>query len=69
MDFDSQENAVRTSTFVVLIYLLSPLDPSRWPSPAFEDASVARNHKFYDPVVKCLIKLTKLRIIMIDFVY
>ena len=69
MDFDSQENAERTSAYVVLIYLLRPLDPSRWPSPAFEDASIVRSQKFSNLVVKCLIKLTKLRIIMIDFVY
>ena len=69
MAFDSQENAERTSGCVVLIYLLRPLDPSRWPSPASEDASVARSHKFSDLVVKCLIKLTKVRIFMINFVY
>ena len=69
MDFDSQENAERTSACVVLIYLLRPFAPSRWPSPASEDASVARSQKFSDLVVKFLIKLTKVRIIMIDFVY
>ena len=69
MDFDSQENAERTSAFVVLIYLLRPLDPSRWPYLAFEDASVARSQNFSNVVVKCLIKLTKVRIFMIDFVY
>eukprot|EP01018_Ginkgo_biloba_P025074 Gb_07660 [translate_table: standard] len=53
------ENAERTSAFVVLIYLLRPLDPSRWHSPASEDMSVARSQKFSDLVVKCLIKLTK----------
>lgn len=53
------ENAERTSAFAVLIYLLRPLDPSRWPSPASEDVFVARSQKFSDLVVKCLIKLTK----------
>ena len=69
MDFDSQENAKRTSAFVVLIYLLRPLDLSKGPSPASEDASVDRSHKFSYLVVKCIIKLTKVRIFMIDFVY
>eukprot|EP01018_Ginkgo_biloba_P037454 Gb_11679 [translate_table: standard] len=53
------ENAERTSAFVVLIHLLRPLDPSKWPSPASVDANAARSHKFSDLVVKCLIKLTK----------
>lgn len=53
------ENAARTSAFVVLIRLLQPLDPSRWPSPASRDADAMRSHKFSDLVVKCLIKLTK----------
>lgn len=53
------ENADRTSAFVVLIRLLQPVDPSRWPSPASRDVDVIRNHKFSDLVVKCLIKLTK----------
>ena len=69
MDFDSQENVERTSACVVLIHLLRPLDSSMWPSPESEDDSVARNQKFSNLVVKCLIKLTKLRIIIIDFVY
>nr|GEY41591.1 hypothetical protein [Tanacetum cinerariifolium] len=50
MDEGSQlikDNAERTSSFVVLISLLKPLDPSRWPSPPS------------NLVVKCLIKLTK----------
>jgi hypothetical protein len=54
-----QENAGRTSAFVVLIRLLQPLDPSRWPSPASRDVDAIRSHKFSDLVVKCLIKLTK----------
>ncbi|XP_072953995.1 protein MOR1-like isoform X1 [Typha angustifolia] len=53
------DNAERTSSFVVLINLLRPLDPARWPSPASIDSFPARNQKFSDLVVKCLIKLTK----------
>nr|DAD22961.1 TPA_asm: hypothetical protein HUJ06_024424 [Nelumbo nucifera] len=53
------DNAERTSSFVVLINLLRPLDPSRWPSPASNEIFAARNQKFSDLVVKCLIKLTK----------
>ncbi|XP_010518980.1 PREDICTED: protein MOR1 [Tarenaya hassleriana] len=54
------DNADRTSSFVVLISLLRPLDPSRWPSPASPEVYATRNQKFSDLVVKCLIKLTKL---------
>ncbi|XP_027934620.1 protein MOR1 isoform X3 [Vigna unguiculata] len=53
------DNADRTSSFVVLINLLRPLDPSRWPSPASNEPLASRNQKFSDLVVKCLIKLTK----------
>ncbi|KAK8936155.1 Protein MOR1 [Platanthera zijinensis] len=53
------DNAERTSSFVVLISLLRPLDPSRWPSPASSETLANRNQKFSDLVVKCLIKLTK----------
>ncbi|XP_071930544.1 protein MOR1-like isoform X1 [Coffea arabica] len=53
------DNANRTSSFVVLINLLRPLDPSRWPSPAINESLAIRNQKFSDLVVKCLIKLTK----------
>ncbi|XP_054776764.1 protein MOR1 [Prosopis cineraria] len=53
------DNADRTSSFVVLINLLRPLDPSRWPSPASVESFATRNQKFSDLVVKCLIKLTK----------
>ncbi|XP_050387830.1 protein MOR1 isoform X1 [Argentina anserina] len=53
------DNADRTSSFVVLINLLRPLDPSRWPAPAMNETLAARNQKFSDLVVKCLIKLTK----------
>ncbi|CAI9087519.1 OLC1v1021600C1 [Oldenlandia corymbosa var. corymbosa] len=53
------DNADRTSSFVVLINLLRPLDPSRWPSPAVNESLIIRNQKFSDLVVKCLIKLTK----------
>ncbi|KAJ8545561.1 hypothetical protein K7X08_018144 [Anisodus acutangulus] len=53
------DNADRTSSFVVLINQLRPLDPSRWPSPATNESLVIRNQKFSDLVVKCLIKLTK----------
>ncbi|CAH8374190.1 unnamed protein product [Eruca vesicaria subsp. sativa] len=54
------DNADRTSSFVVLISLLRPLDPSRWPSPGTAEVYAVRNQKFSDLVVKCLIKLTKL---------
>ncbi|KAG9440986.1 hypothetical protein H6P81_016840 [Aristolochia fimbriata] len=53
------DNAERTSSFVVLINLLRPLDPSRWPSPTSNENLSSRNQKFSDLVVKCLIKLTK----------
>ncbi|KAI4304346.1 hypothetical protein MLD38_039873 [Melastoma candidum] len=53
------DNADRTSSFVVLINLLRPLDPARWPSPASVDSVATSNQKFSDLVVKCLIKLTK----------
>ncbi|XP_057764557.1 protein MOR1 isoform X1 [Salvia miltiorrhiza] len=53
------DNADRTSSFSVLINLLRPLDPSRWPSPATNESLAIRNQKFSDLVVKCLIKLTK----------
>ncbi|MQM08157.1 hypothetical protein Taro_041011 [Colocasia esculenta] len=53
------DNAERTSSFVVLINLLRPLDPSRWPSPMPSETVMARNQKFSELVVKCLIKLTK----------
>ncbi|KAL3643399.1 Protein MICROTUBULE ORGANIZATION 1 [Castilleja foliolosa] len=53
------DNAERTSSFAVLINLLRPLDPSRWPAPATNESLVIRNQKFSDLVVKCLIKLTK----------
>ncbi|URD81256.1 CLASP N terminal [Musa troglodytarum] len=53
------DNAERTSSFVVLINLLKPLDSSRWPSPVSSEALITRNQKFSDLVVKCLIKLTK----------
>ncbi|KAG6419094.1 hypothetical protein SASPL_121303 [Salvia splendens] len=53
------DNAERTSSFDVLIHLLQPLDPSRWPSPVTNESLAIRNQKFSDLVVKCLIKLTK----------
>ncbi|GJN17363.1 hypothetical protein PR202_gb04422 [Eleusine coracana subsp. coracana] len=53
------DNAERTSSFVVLIHLLKPLDPSRWPSPTPSESLAVKNQKFSDLVVKCLIKLTK----------
>ncbi|KAI3466656.1 hypothetical protein Pfo_023319, partial [Paulownia fortunei] len=53
------DNADRTSSFVVLINLMRPLDPSKWPSPAANESLATRNQKFSDLVVKCLIKLTK----------
>ncbi|KAL0442796.1 UNVERIFIED_CONTAM: protein MOR1 [Sesamum latifolium] len=53
------DNADRTSSFVVLINLLRPLNPSRWPAPATNETLINRDQKFSDLVVKCLIKLTK----------
>ncbi|EPS59060.1 hypothetical protein M569_15750, partial [Genlisea aurea] len=53
------DNADRTSSFIVLINLLRPLDPSIWPAPASNESWGVRNQKFSDLVVKCLIKLTK----------
>jgi cytoskeleton-associated protein 5 len=53
------DNAERTSSFVVLINLLRPLDPSRWPCPTPSESLAVKNQKFSDLVVKCLIKLTK----------
>lgn len=53
------DNADRSSSFVVLINLLRPLDPSRWPAPAVNETVATRNQKFSELVVKCLIKLTK----------
>eukprot|EP00249_Psilotum_nudum_P025077 c29367_g1_i8 orf=372-4385(+) len=53
------ENANRTSAFVVLIQLLQPLDPARWPSLVSEESAALKMQKFSDLVVKCLIKLTK----------
>ncbi|KAI3709962.1 hypothetical protein L2E82_39732 [Cichorium intybus] len=53
------DNAERTSSFVVLIGLLKPLDPSRWPAPPSNESFATRNSKFSELVVKCLIKLTK----------
>jgi cytoskeleton-associated protein 5 len=43
----------------VLINLLRPLDPSRWPCPTPSESLAVKNQKFSDLVVKCLIKLTK----------
>ncbi|XP_074272176.1 protein MOR1-like isoform X2 [Silene latifolia] len=53
------DHADRTSSFVVLLNLLPPLDSSRWPAPSSNEAIAVRNQKFSDLVVKCLIKLTK----------
>ncbi|KAJ3669122.1 hypothetical protein LUZ60_011072 [Juncus effusus] len=53
------DNAERTSSFVVLINRLKPLDPARWPAPTSPEALAVKNQKFSDLVVKCLIKLTK----------
>ncbi|PON60374.1 Coatomer beta subunit [Parasponia andersonii] len=50
------DNADRTSSFVVLINLLRPLDPSRWPSsPASNETFAARNQKFSDLVLQSTI--------------
>lgn len=53
-----QENADRTSAFVVLIYLLRPMGSSKFAGRQ-QGTTVVRNQKFLDLVVKCLIKLTK----------
>ncbi|KAF8391377.1 hypothetical protein HHK36_023681 [Tetracentron sinense] len=53
------ENVERTSSFVVLINLLHPLDRSRWPSPPSNETFAARNQKFSDLVVQCLSKITR----------
>ncbi|GJU32403.1 hypothetical protein Tco_1175992, partial [Tanacetum coccineum] len=53
------DNAERTSSCVVIICLLKPLDPSRWSSPPSNESFATRNMKFSNLVVKCLIKLTK----------
>ncbi|KAJ1686606.1 hypothetical protein LUZ63_017996 [Rhynchospora breviuscula] len=53
------DNAERTSSFVVLINLLRPLDPARWPALVSPETLPTKNQKFSDLVVKCLIKLTK----------
>lgn len=55
----SQENADRTSAFIVLIYLLRPVGSSKFAGLAKQGAAIVRNQKFLDLVVKCLIKLTK----------
>ncbi|XP_065860238.1 protein MOR1-like [Euphorbia lathyris] len=44
---------------VCLCLKFCPLDRSRWPSPASSETFAIRNQKFFDLVVKCLIKLTK----------
>ncbi|KAH9747546.1 protein MOR1 [Citrus sinensis] len=49
------DNADRTSSFVVLINLLRPLDPSRWPSPASNESFAARNQRFSDLVLQSTI--------------
>lgn len=54
-----QDNADRSSSFVILINLLRQLDPLRWPSPAANETLAVRNQKFSDLVVKCLIKTHK----------
>jgi len=55
-----QENADRTSAFIVLIYLLRPMGSSKFAGRQ-QGTTVVRNQKFLDLVVKCLIKLTKVR--------
>nr|KAJ0190698.1 hypothetical protein LSAT_V11C800423650 [Lactuca sativa] len=41
-----QNNAERTSSFMVLISLLKSLDPSRWPAPPSNESFATRNSKF-----------------------
>eukprot|EP00899_Mesostigma_viride_P007986 jgi/Mesvir1/17189/Mv07609-RA.2 len=57
------ENAVRTSSFCVLLSLFRPYDPAAGPSPlpsmSQEAARGLPGAKFLDLIVKCLIKLTK----------
>ncbi|CAM6027517.1 unnamed protein product [Sphagnum balticum] len=53
------ENADWTSSFIVLIYLLKP-------GLAKHGAVNVRNQKFLDLVAKCLIKLTKLEIVLFN---
>ncbi|KAJ8426686.1 hypothetical protein Cgig2_018777 [Carnegiea gigantea] len=53
------DNADRTSSFVVLVNLLRPLDPSKWPFPISIDAVAVKSQTFSELVVKFLIKLTK----------
>lgn len=67
--FNVQDNADRTSSFVVLIKLLRPLDPSRWPAPSSNETFAVRNQKFSDLVVKCLIKLTKVNCYLSSFFF
>jgi hypothetical protein len=64
-----QDNAERTSSFVVLINLLRPLDPARWPALTPPEALPTKNQKFSDLVVKCLIKLTKVHCFVLSSVY
>lgn len=64
-----QDNAERTSSFVVLINLLRPLDPARWPALTPPEALPTKNQKFSDLVVKCLIKLTKVHSFVYDTAY
>lgn len=53
------DNADQTSSFVVLVNLLRPLDPSKWPFPISIDAVAVESQTFSELVVKFLIKLTK----------
>ncbi|KAL4204161.1 hypothetical protein AMTRI_Chr01g130770 [Amborella trichopoda] len=52
------DNAERTLSLVMLINLLRPLDPSKWPLLVSGETFSTRSPKFCDLLVKCLIKLT-----------
>ena len=55
-----QENVEQSPNFVVLLYLLKPLEPSRCPTS--EEVSILKHQKLSNLVVKCLFKLSKVSI-------
>ncbi|GAU49851.1 hypothetical protein TSUD_301570 [Trifolium subterraneum] len=63
------DNADQTSSYIVLINLLRPLDQSRWPSPASNESFTSRNQKFSDLVVKCIHQAYKDRILQSIHLY
>ena len=50
---------------MVLVNLLRPLDPSKWPFPISIDAVAVKSQTFSELVVKFLIKLTKVTFLSI----